>query len=128
RSLPPGAADVRGDRQPRRGAASRADRRPGPGRPAGGRVARAGRSGARGAVRDGRGMSAVAPLPFRPEAVLFDMDGLMLDSERAINACMARAAVDLGHDLPETLWLQMIGGNEGLCQRLLAGHIGDAAG
>ncbi len=73
-------------------------------------------------------MSAVAPLPFRPEAVLFDMDGLMLDSERAINTCMARAAVDLGHDLPETLWLQMIGGNEGLCQRLLAGHIGDAAG
>ena len=73
-------------------------------------------------------MSAVAPLSFRPEAVLFDMDGLMLDSERAINACMARAAVELGHDLPEALWLQMIGGNDGLCQRLLAGHIGDAAG
>ncbi|QNN47661.1 HAD family phosphatase [Thermomonas brevis] len=73
-------------------------------------------------------MSAVAPLPFRPEAVLFDMDGLMLDSERAINACMAQAARELGHDVPDTLWLRMIGGGEGLCRRLLAGHIGDAAG
>lgn len=73
-------------------------------------------------------MSAVAPLPFRPEAVLFDMDGLMLDSERAINACMAQAARELGHDVPDTLRLQMIGGGEGLCRRLLAGHIGDAAG
>ena len=35
---------------------------------------------------------AIAPLPFLPEAVIFDMDGLMLDSERAINACMGRAA------------------------------------
>ena len=36
-------------------------------------------------------MNGVAPLPFQPEAVVFDMDGLMLDSERAINDCMARA-------------------------------------
>lgn len=72
-------------------------------------------------------MIDAAPLPFRPEAVVFDMDGLMLDSERAINDCMALAAVELGHVLPETLLLQMIGGGDGLCQRLLAGHIGDAA-
>ena len=73
-------------------------------------------------------MSAVAPLPFRPGAVLFDMDGLMLDSERAINACMAQAARELGHDVPDTLWLQMIGGGDGLCRRLLAEQVGDAAG
>lgn len=73
-------------------------------------------------------MNTVAPLPFRPRAVLFDMDGLMLDSERAINACMAQAARALGHDLADTLWLQMTGGGEGLCRRLLAGHIGDEAG
>lgn len=71
-------------------------------------------------------MSATAPLPFRPEAVLFDMDGLMLDSERAINACMARAARELGHDLPDALWLRMIGGGENLCHRLLSERIGDA--
>ncbi len=69
----------------------------------------------------------LAPLPFLPDAVLFDMDGLMLDSERAINACMARAARELGHDLPDTLWLQMIGGGDALCRRLLSERIGDEA-
>ena len=69
----------------------------------------------------------VAPLPFAPDAVIFDMDGLMLDSERAINACMAQAARELGHDIPDTLWLQMIGGGDGLCRRLVAGRIGEAA-
>jgi HAD superfamily hydrolase (TIGR01509 family) len=72
-------------------------------------------------------MNGVAPLLFRPEAVVFDMDGLMLDSERAINDCMARASRDLGHDLPDSLWLQMIGGGDGLCRRLLAERIGDDA-
>ena len=72
-------------------------------------------------------MNGVAPLPFQPEAVVFDMDGLMLDSERAINDCMARASRELGHDLPDSLWLQMIGGGEGLCRRLLAERIGDDA-
>jgi len=71
--------------------------------------------------------AAIPPLPFLPEAVVFDMDGLMLDSERAINDCMARAASDLGHDLPDSLWLQMIGGGDGLCRRLLAERIGDDA-
>ena len=72
-------------------------------------------------------MNGVAPLPFQPEAVVFDMDGLMLDSERAINDCMARASIELGHDLPDSLWLQMIGGGDGLCRRLLAERIGDDA-
>ena len=72
-------------------------------------------------------MNRVAPLPFRPEAVVFDMDGLMLDSERAINDCMARVSRELGHDLPDSLWLQMIGGGEGLCRRLLSERIGDDA-
>ena len=67
---------------------------------------------------------AIPPLPFLPEAVVFDMDGLMLDSERAINECMARAASDLGHELPASLWLQMIGGGDGLYRRLLADRIG----
>ena len=70
---------------------------------------------------------AIPPLPFLPEAVVFDMDGLMLDSERAINECMARAASDLGHELPASLWLQMIGGGDGLCRRLLADRIGTDA-
>lgn len=72
-------------------------------------------------------MSAIAPVPFVPHAVVFDMDGLMLDSERAISACMAQAARELGHALPDTLWLQMVGGGDGLCQRLLTEHIGSDA-
>ena len=53
--------------------------------------------------------------------------GKRSNSERAINDCMARASRELGHDLPESLWLQMIGGGEGLCRRLLAERIGDDA-
>lgn len=72
-------------------------------------------------------LPSIAPLPFLPDAVIFDMDGLMLDSERAINACMAQAARELGHELPDSLWLQMIGGGEGLCRRLVSERIGEAA-
>ena len=72
-------------------------------------------------------LDTIPPLPFLPDAVVFDMDGLMLDSERAINACMAQAARELGHELPDTLWLEMIGGGDGLCRRLVSGHIGEAA-
>lgn len=68
-------------------------------------------------------MTTVAPLPFRPQAVVFDMDGLMLDSERAILDCLARAAREQGHDLPYSLWLQMVGGSEAACRALLHEHL-----
>ena len=73
-------------------------------------------------------MSAPQPLPFAPEAVVFDMDGLLLDSERIVNACMADAARGLGFDMPESLWLRMIGGSDADCNALLGEHVGaDAA-
>jgi HAD superfamily hydrolase (TIGR01509 family) len=68
----------------------------------------------------------VAPLHFTPRAVVFDMDGLMLDSERAYTAAMAQAARDLGHDLPGSLWLAMVGRGEAVCRQLLGEHVGDA--
>lgn len=71
--------------------------------------------------------AAIAPLPFSPAAVLFDMDGLMLDSERAITRCYARAAAALGHDLPEDYWLQMVGTGDAACRALLAARLGEAA-
>ncbi|WP_447729506.1 HAD family hydrolase [Pseudoxanthomonas suwonensis] len=71
--------------------------------------------------------AAIAPLPFAPAAVLFDMDGLMLDSERAITRCYARAAAALGHDLPEDYWLQMVGTGDAACRALLAARLGEAA-
>ncbi|WP_299345682.1 HAD family phosphatase [uncultured Pseudoxanthomonas sp.] len=65
-------------------------------------------------------------LPFTPAAVIFDMDGLMLDSERAIIACLAEAARERGHDLPELLWLSMVGHSEAVCRHLLDEAVGEA--
>lgn len=63
-------------------------------------------------------------LPFVPAAVIFDMDGLMLDSERAIVECLAQAAREAGHDLPQSLWLRMVGNSEAVCRALLDECIG----
>ena len=65
-------------------------------------------------------------LPFAPDAVVFVMDGLMLDSERAIIACLAAAAREAGHDLPEVLWLSMVGHSEAVCRHLLDEAVGEA--
>ncbi|WP_374012345.1 HAD family hydrolase [Pseudoxanthomonas koreensis] len=75
-------------------------------------------------------MTAVAfpaPLPFFPQAVIFDMDGLMLDSERAITDCHAQAAAALGHDLPPDYWLRMVGTGDAACRTMLVERLGEAA-
>ena len=69
----------------------------------------------------------VVPLPFTPQAVLFDMDGLMLDSERVVTDCHARAAAVLGHDLPDGYWLQMVGAGDAVCRGLLVERLGEPA-
>ncbi|ADV26159.1 HAD-superfamily hydrolase, subfamily IA, variant 3 [Pseudoxanthomonas suwonensis 11-1] len=71
--------------------------------------------------------AAIAPLPFAPVAVLFDMDGLMLDSERVITRCYAQAAAALGHDLPDDYWLQMVGTGDAACRAMLVERLGAAA-
>ena len=71
--------------------------------------------------------AAIAPLPSAPQAVLFDMDGLMLDSERVITDCHARAAAACGHDLPDDYWLQMVGTGDAVCRALLVERLGEAA-
>lgn len=65
-----------------------------------------------------------APLPFFPQAVIFDMDGLMLDSERAITGCHAQAAAALGHALPADFWLQMVGTGDDACRAILVERLG----
>ncbi|WP_115554658.1 HAD family hydrolase [Xanthomonas arboricola] len=72
-------------------------------------------------------MTAAIPLPFRPQAVIFDMDGLMLDSERAITTCLAQAADAQGLTIEPTFWLQMVGTGDVACRRLLGERVGDAA-
>jgi len=73
-------------------------------------------------------VNPIAPLPFLPEAVIFDMDGLMLDSERAITACLAQAAQEHGHALEPGFWLAMVGNSDARCRAMLADRIGPVAG
>lgn len=66
-------------------------------------------------------------MPFRPAAVLFDMDGLMLDSERAFTDCLAQSARASGFNLPMSLWLAMVGGSDAHSRALLEAQIGQTA-
>lgn len=44
-----------------------------------------------------------------PAAVIFDMDGLMLDTEQMMRPCFQRAAVDIGCPVPDGLYDSLIG-------------------
>lgn len=73
-------------------------------------------------------MSKVAPLPCLPAAVIFDMDGLMLDSERAILDALRTAAAEHGVRIDHDWWLCLIGHSDEACRQRLGELIGtDAA-
>ncbi|RZL40319.1 MAG: HAD family phosphatase [Rubrivivax sp.] len=61
------------------------------------------------------------------EAVVFDMDGLLLDSETLALDAMKAAADELGLDMPADLRRQMIGVPADICRALVAGHCGSDA-
>jgi HAD superfamily hydrolase (TIGR01509 family) len=63
-------------------------------------------------------------LPRRPHAVIFDMDGLIFDSETLYREAATAAAAALGHELPETLYLATIGLNGPATRELLMAHFG----
>lgn len=65
-------------------------------------------------------------LGFRPAAVCFDMDGLLLDSEAALLECWREAADTLGSRVPDSIWLSMIGLSDAICNGMLAEHVGAA--
>lgn len=71
-------------------------------------------------------MTTLAALPFLPEAVIFDMDGLMIDSERVSIACWSQAAAELALPIDAAFWLQLVGLGDRDCELLLREHI-DAA-
>lgn len=58
-------------------------------------------------------------LPFVPEAVIFDMDGLMLDSERAMLRSWSRAAAEAGLAIDASHWLRMVGHGDAVCRGIL---------
>jgi len=72
------------------------------------------------------GRQRVAPIDFEPAAVLFDMDGLMIESEQALLVCWRQAARQLGFDLDDGLWFSMVGLHERACQDLLRERLAEA--
>lgn len=67
-----------------------------------------------------------APHPRRrPGAVIFDMDGLMLDTERLAPQAWTDAAAAVGVEFDMTLVPAMVGRNFRDCQTLIADHHGE---
>ena len=69
-------------------------------------------------------MIAAARLEARPQAVIFDMDGLMLDSERALLECLAQVSSEAGHALPEAFLLSLIGSSDAVTRQRIAERVG----
>lgn len=64
--------------------------------------------------------SSFRPLDFsKIQAVIFDMDGLLLDTERLFLKAYQQAANELGIDLPESLYLNMLGHRADASQSIL---------
>jgi beta-phosphoglucomutase-like phosphatase (HAD superfamily) len=62
----------------------------------------------------------------RPEAVVFDMDGLLFDTEALYEEAIQAAAKETGHDFAPATFRRMLGGTWLENRALLLNHFGDA--
>lgn len=65
------------------------------------------------------------PIGGRPQAVLLDMDGLLIDSERVLLDCWQAATADMRLDVDQAFWLSMVGLHERTCNEMLRERLGD---
>lgn len=63
-------------------------------------------------------------LPFAPQAVIFDMDGLMLDSETVCRAVWQRAIAEQGFALSDAMYLDFVGRRTADCEGMMEARFG----
>jgi beta-phosphoglucomutase-like phosphatase (HAD superfamily) len=66
-----------------------------------------------------------ARLPLMPAAVIFDMDGLLFDTEALWNAALLSAAAEAGHQIADELLSKSIGMRRSQCGPLFLSHFGE---
>ena len=64
-------------------------------------------------------------LPYRPSAVIFDMDGLLFDTEALWQEALLSAAVEGGHEIPDEVFNRSIGVRRSQCRGLFLSHFGE---
>jgi HAD superfamily hydrolase (TIGR01509 family) len=60
----------------------------------------------------------------RVAAVIFDMDGLMVDTERLYKSAWQQTASELGYELNDELYMQFVGRPTDECETLLTAELG----
>ncbi len=64
-------------------------------------------------------------LPYRPSAVIFDMDGLLFDTEALWQEALLSAAAEGGHEIPDEVFNKSIGVRRSQCRGLFLSHFGE---
>lgn len=64
-------------------------------------------------------------LPRLPSAVIFDMDGLLFDTEALWQAALLSAAAEVGRAIPDEVYARSIGVRRSQCRDLFLSHFGD---
>jgi beta-phosphoglucomutase-like phosphatase (HAD superfamily) len=63
---------------------------------------------------------------FEPEAIIFDMDGLLIDSERPNKKAWQGAAAEMGHYLSDEMYHSFIGRGTDECESVLKKEFGES--